>query len=591
MPVSFILSAVSASPLSRRSKFCGNCERHDSGRRTKVVARRPRVRLPAAATASSNPVAGRPADARALSRNGNGQDALVSSQVGSTAFSAGDARNSLLALGREYLRLASQERFILWRLIGALALVFLSKFITLLTPFLYRRAVDTLTIPSASLMTFASILVLHCLAKIAASVTRELRNGVFVKAGVRVGRRVTALSFAHILGMEAAFHGASQTGALTRIVDRGTRSILTILRGVLFSFLPTILELILVCCVLFTSFSGWYVVATMITFALYLKYTFVLNNRMGLLRKDMNAVENETSAKITDSFFNFDAVTAFDNSLFETRRYDDSLQKSEKLLLKNEWLYVALNVGQNAIFMVGLSVMLLMCGRATLASQLTVGSFAMLSSMLYQLWQPLSYLGWQYREVKQSLIDLQNLFQLLQRQPAIQDSSDARELAVSGGKISFEDVYFTYPEESELDIDFIRKPSEFGSMQEFTKGKKIVSKSALSGITFTVEPGKSLALVGSSGSGKSSTLRLLYRLYDVSNGRILIDGQDISKVSMSSLRQSIGIVPQVCCQLRLHSIAAYQTLSSNILFSVFMLFSFQDTVLFNGTNLNSFHCV
>lgn len=434
--------------------------------------------------------------------------------------------------------------------------IVVSKLVGISVPFLFKRVVDKLTARELALHSIAYAILVHAAAAILASLAHELRNGVFARAGQRVGRRITAQSFAHILSLETAFHNTSHTGALTRVVDRGTRSVLTIFRGLLFAFLPTLFELVLVCSVLFTTFSGWYVIITLCTFVAFLSYTFSINNRMGALRASMNTVENEASAKLTDSFLNVEAVTSFDNARFELNRYDETLSRYEALAIKNEWLYVTLNMGQGAIFTLGLTIMYLLSAQGIAASRLTVGSFAMLASMLQQLWVPLNFLGWQYREVKQSLIDLQNLFDLLKRQSNIKDASGAKPLQVAGGAIRFENVSFTYPDDDHGVLHFIRKPKTLGRNGEEEKAKTLrKSPHALRNISFEVAPGKSLALVGPSGSGKSSALRLLYRLYDLASGRILIDDQDISQVTLSSLRQAVSIVPQVRTQHHLQHLA------------------------------------
>ena len=465
-------------------------------------------------------------------------------------LSATDARASLAGLMGTYSRLAMAEPFIIRRLVLAILCVVTSKFVALIVPLQFKRAVDALTLGASggttALSAFMLAITFHVTAAIIASLTRELRNGVFAKAGQRVGRRVTSTAFAHILSQDAAFHAAAATGALTRVVDRGTKSVLTIFRGLLFAFAPSLFELILVCCVLYRSFDVWYVGVTLITFIVYILYTFRLNDEMGRLRSLSNSTDNEAGAKLTDAFFNVDSVTAFNNFKFENSRYDETLKVAERLAVRNDWLYVALNFGQGAIFTTGLTIMLWRCGTNILAGTMSVGSFAMLYTMLQQLWVPLYFLGWQYREVKQSLIDLQNLFSVLERRSAIQEVKNATPLQVTGGSVEFENVTFAYPQNA-MDLQFIKKPTEFSTLDEATTATtKSTEKRAyaIRNLSFRVNPGETLALVGPSGSGKSSTLKLLFRLFDVGSGRILVDGQDISKVTLSSLRESISIVPQ-----------------------------------------------
>lgn len=471
-----------------------------------------------------------------------------------TPFSANLAKSSLQALVIYYRQMCRRQPFIARRLVVALLAIVASKLVGIAVPFLFKRVVDMLMAVSDTALTpavaksvtsiFAAI-VLHAAARLLASIAHELRNAFFAKAGQRIGRAITAASFAHILSLEAAFHNSAQTGALTRIVDRGTRSVLTIFRGMLFAFAPSLFELTLVCIVLFKRFSPVYVLVTIATFLAFIGWTLLINDRLGRVRSQMNAVENEASAKLTDSLVNVEAVKSFDNGPFEYARYDESLEKYETTAVRNEWLFAFLNMGQGAIFIVGLTINLFLATKGVVAGTLTVGSVVMLATMLQQLWVPLNFLGWQYREVKQSLIDLQNLFEILQRPPKIDNVPDAKPLRIRGGEIRFDNVSFEYPEPDDT-LGFTRKPQTPISLQgEDAKNKLPKRKLALDHLSFVVPAGNSLALVGSSGSGKSTATRLLYRLYDLSGGLITIDGQDISKATLASLRQAVSIVPQV----------------------------------------------
>lgn len=478
-----------------------------------------------------------------------------------TPFSAQLAKSSLHALVRYYRSMCAAQPFIARRLLVAVAAIVTSKLIGIAVPFLFKSIVDSLMAVStsasasarvaaagASLRPIVAAILLHAAAKVMASASHEMRNAFFAKAGQRIGRSITASSFAHILSLEAAFHNTTQTGALTRIVDRGTRSVLTIFRGMLFAFLPSLFELLLVCIVLLNRFSAVYVAVTVATFLAFIAWTLVINDRLGKVRAQMNAVENESSAKLTDSLINVEAVKAFHNGGFELARYDESLQKYENTAIRNEWLFSYLNMGQGAIFTIGLTINLFLATNGVIAGTLTVGSVVMLATMLQQLWVPLNFLGWQYREVKQSLIDLQNLFEILQRAPKIADVADAKPLRVAGGEIRFDNVSFKYPEPDDT-LGFTRRDQKPISLRgEDAKSQPPKRKLALNKLSFTVPAGKSLALVGSSGSGKSTATRLLYRLYDLSGGSISIDGQDISKATLASLRQAVSIVPQVGLQ-------------------------------------------
>lgn len=468
-----------------------------------------------------------------------------------TAFSPALARTSLQALVAYYVQLCRCEPFIARRLALAVLAVIFSKLVGVTVPLLLKRVIDALLahsgpIRAGELRAIIFTIVLYAVAKVAASVSHELRTSIFSKAGQRIGRSITVASFAHIHSLEAAFHNSSRTGAVTRMIDRGTRSVLIVFRGLVFNFLPSMFELVLVCGVLARSFSITYVVITLLTFVVFISWTLRINNEIGVVRAQMNSAENDASAKLTDSLLNVEAVKSFDNAKFELSRYDTSLEMYEKIAIRNEWIYATLNMGQGAIFTVGLTLNLILAARGVLFGSLTVGSVVLLSTMLQQLWVPLNYLGWQYREVKQSLIDLQNLFEILQRESKIFDAPDAKELQGTGGEIVFENVSFKYPEPDES-MDFMKKaPSD----SDVLTTNELVSqpmerKLALDGLSLRVPAGKSLALVGSSGSGKSTATRLLYRLYDLTEGTIFIDGQDISKATISSLRQAVSIVPQV----------------------------------------------
>lgn len=484
------------------------------------------------------------------------------------------ARSAFSTLVGYFRDLSTREPFIARRLVLALMCIVLSKMIGITVPFFFKKAVDALMEAGSSNAVTSKIgasnttrlavvsILLHGLARACASITHELRNAVFARGGQRVGRSITATTFAHLHSLELAFHTASRTGAVTRVVDRGTRSVMTIFRAMVFSFFPSFFELILVCAVLFARFSATYVLVTLATFAAFTAWTLIVNDRLGRVRSRLNAAENEASAKLTDSLVNIDAVKLYDNEAHETSRYDASLEKYEAIAVSNEQMYARLNMGQNFAYTTGLTVLLLLAARDIVAGSMSVGSVVLLTTMLQRLWVPLDFLGWQYREVKQSLIDMQNLFEILNHRPAIQDHPDATPLKVSQGEIVFDNVTFVYPA-ADAALSFTSKTSTSqvnGKPEEEVSSAVSESDSVSNGnsstqkrsrtvaidrLSFSVPAGSSIALVGASGSGKSTTTRLLCRLYDVTSGRILIDRQDIAKSTLSSLRQAVSIVPQV----------------------------------------------
>lgn len=456
-----------------------------------------------------------------------------------------DASASLRGVLSTFVRLGTREPFIVRRIIAAFICVVSAKLLTLAVPLQFKRAVDALSMGSSSIQLFTIAVLLHLAASTGASLARDLQTGIFARAGQRVGRRLTLDAFAHILSQDAGFHAAAATGTLTRIVDRGTRSIMTVFRGLAFNFLPTIFELLLVCVVLWRAFAPWYAFVTLIVFFVYVLYTLKLNDTMSSIRTQMNMVENESGARLADAFFNVDSISAFNNFNFEAERYDTTLERSEELATRFEWMCTRLNFGQGFIFMLGLTTMLWRAGVSIASGTMSIGSFVLLYAMLQQLWVPLNFLGWHYREVRQSLIDLQNLFTVLQRRSIVAEIGNAKDLFITDGAVQFDDVSFAYPKDEDLDLDFIRKPSDETAKMGASEDQ--VRQYAIKNLSFKVEPGTTLALVGPSGSGKSSTLKLLYRLFDVSDGVIRIDDQDISKVTLSSLRDSVSIVPQVRC--------------------------------------------
>ncbi|EME27877.1 ABC transporter, subfamily B, ATP-binding & transmembrane domain [Galdieria sulphuraria] len=417
-----------------------------------------------------------------------------------------------------------------WRLYLALVLMFLSKLLNIVVPFILKLAVDSLTKSFQSSMSSTRsvslvmwLLIGHGIARISAIGTHELRNALFARVGLGVGRRITRAAFAYLHSLDLSFHNNSRTGATTRIVDRGTKSITMILRALIFSFVPSLFELGLVCSILSFRFTWHLAAVTILCFLLYVWYTVHINNQMARVRRLMNAVDNEGSAKLSESLFSAETVKIFNNEDFELLRYDICLSAFEEASVFNEKLLASLNAGQGAIFCVGLSVALVLSCSLCFRGLLSVGDVMMVHTMLQQLWVPLNFIGWQYRELKQSLIDMENLLELFNRRPKISDKEDAHDIVLQGGTVTFENVSFAYPLEN-------------STVQE--------TRPLLKNISFSVPSGKTLAIVGESGSGKSTSLRLLYRLYEPTNGRIMVDDQDIRQISQKSLRSCIGMIPQ-----------------------------------------------
>lgn len=547
-----------------------------------AASRVPRATAAAATTVSNNSENKNNNNANPAGFNNNGATDPDDVPPVVTAQVTNSALGTLLSYISE---LSKQQPFIRRRLILSLICILASKLIGVTVPFFFKQAVDALMLASSSSGVAAATskatraatvaIVLHGVTRLFASITHELRSVVFAKGGQRVGRSATATAFAHLHSLEVAFHAGSRTGAVTRVIDRGTRAIMTIFRAMVFSFFPSFFELVLVCTVLFTKFSAAYAAVTLLTFAAFTTWTLSINNTMSLIRQRLNSAENEASAKLTDSLINIEAVKVYDNARHETKRYDKSLEKFEAISIQNEKLFASLNIGQTAAYTVGLTALLLLATTDIAAGRITVGSVVLLTTMIQRLWIPLDFLGWQYREVKQSIIDVQNLFDILRREPAVKDRADTTPLIVTEGHIDFQNVCFSYPA-GDAALPFASKKAQpvkqepqrdamkaNGKDKHFNNGvasakgngtnhaqshspaKRTRRRVAIDNLSFSVPGGTSVALVGASGSGKSTATRLLCRLYDVTGGRILIDGQDIASTSLSSLRNAVSIVPQV----------------------------------------------
>jgi ABC-type transport system involved in Fe-S cluster assembly fused permease/ATPase subunit len=463
--------------------------------------------------------------------------------------------NVVAKLFRYTSAVTRREPFIATRIVLCFIINLASKMIALLVPFAYKRGFDLLAsaapgmAPQAGRAAFIAFM-LHGMAKLTSETARELRSGAFARAGQRLGRRITTTSLAHLHSLETEFHAGSRTGALTRVLDRGTRSIMTIVRSILYYVVPSLFELVLVCGILVSRFAWSFAGVVLLAFVAFVAFSIYMNNKLTALKGELNVADNEASAKILDSLLNNEVVARFNASDHEVKRLDSSLTTYEALSVRNDWLICWQNVGQAAIFALCLTVLLGMCvGRVT-RGIMSIGDVLMVATLLQQLWFPLQFIGYQYRELRQSMVDLGNLFRVLDRAPNMQDAEDAEPLVVTGGEVRFENVSFSYPEETDL-LPFFQRSSlapeprlNGAHMNGAPAAAAAIEKYSVRNLTFTVPSGKTVALVGRSGSGKSSVLRLLSRTYDASDGRILIDGQDITKSTLASLRHAVCIVTQ-----------------------------------------------
>jgi ABC-type transport system involved in Fe-S cluster assembly fused permease/ATPase subunit len=406
------------------------------------------------------------------------------------------------------------------RVVIALVFLVLAKAANVLVPIAYARAVDALTPEQQGAAAIASVpvaLVLgYGLLRVAASLFGELRDAVFVKVQARATRRIALQVFHHMHALSLRFHLDRQTGGLSRVIERGTRGITFVLDFMLFTIIPTILEIGVVALILWGMFSLSFAAVTLGTIAIYVAFTLLFTDWRLRFRREMNKTDQDANTKAIDSLLNYETVKYFGNEGHEGRRYDASLARYERAYTRSEVTLNMLNGGQAAIVAIGLTAVMLMAARGVARGEMTVGDFVLVNTYLIQLYLPLNFLGFVYREMKQSLADMEAMFSLMREEREVEDAPGAPPLAPGPGEVRFEDVRFGY------------RPD----------------RAILKGVSFTVPPGRTLAIVGPTGAGKSTISRLLFRFYDVTGGRILIDGQDIRSVTQQSLRAAIGVVPQ-----------------------------------------------
>jgi ABC-type transport system involved in Fe-S cluster assembly fused permease/ATPase subunit len=413
------------------------------------------------------------------------------------------------------------------RVMFATVLVFVAKLATVAVPFTFKWATDALaghgTAPVWANSWFAWTLATPVMMTIAYGGMRiivagltQWRDGVFAKVAMNAVRRLALLTFEHMHLLALRFHLERKTGGLTRVLERGRNAIETIVRMLLLQLLPTIVEVVLVAWVLFFHFDWRYVIIVLVTVALYVGFTFYATEwRIGI-RRTMNDSDTDANAKAIDSLLNYETVKYFSAEEREAQRYDRSMARYEGASVKAYTSLAVLNAGQAIVFSVGLAVAMVLCAYGIEAGRNTVGDFVMINAMMIQLYQPLNFMGLVYREIKQAVIDIETMFSILLRRPEIEDRSGAPPLKVHAGGIRFENVSFAYEPARQI----------------------------LNNVSFEVPAGRTVAIVGPSGAGKSTISRLLFRFYDVTGGRILIDGQDIRGITQQSLRAAIGMVPQ-----------------------------------------------
>lgn len=371
-----------------------------------------------------------------------------------------------------------------------------------------------------------SMVVAYGATRIGAVLFQELRNAVFASVAQKAIRRVAGSVYDHLLKLDLNFHLSRQTGGLTRAIDRGTKGISFLLTSMVFHIIPTALEISLVCGILTYQYGAQFAAITAATMVAYTAFTITTTAWRTKFRKQANAADNKAATVAVDSLINYEAVKYFNNEAHEVRRYDKALQQYEGASIKVATSLAYLNTGQNIIFSSALTAMMYLACDGVAKGNLTVGDLVMVNQLVFQLSVPLNFLGSVYRELRQSLLDMETLFNLQKVNVQVRDKEDAKPLLLAsplvnkssspGGEIKFENVTFGYRQDRPI----------------------------LENLSMTIPAGKKVAIVGPSGCGKSTILRLLFRFYDIQSGRILIDGQDIRDVTLDSLRKSIGVVPQ-----------------------------------------------
>ena len=413
------------------------------------------------------------------------------------------------------------------RVVWSVVLLLIAKLATLSVPFTFKWAIDALTgadtAPAQSsnwtMWLIASPLIMTLSyggLRVLMAVLTQWRDGIFARVAMHAVRKLAYRTFVHMHELSLRFHLERKTGGLTRVLERGRSGIEVIVRMVILQLVPTIVEVSLLAAVLLWKFDWRYVLATMITVVVFMYYTYIATEWRIEIRRKMNESDTEANTKAIDSLLNYETVKYFGAEEREANRYDRSMEGYERASVKTYTSLAVLNTGQAIIFTAGLTATMLMCALGVRSGKNTVGDFVMVNAMMIQLYQPLNFMGMVYREIKQAIIDIEKMFAVLSRDPEIKDIPGARPLVVTSGNVRFDDVRFSYD----------------------------AARPILKGLSFEVPAGKTVAIVGPSGAGKSTVSRLLFRLYDVSSGRILIDGQDIRNVTQSSLRAAIGMVPQ-----------------------------------------------
>ena len=410
------------------------------------------------------------------------------------------------------------EGWVKSRVIWALVMLLASKIVAVVIPILYKYAVDALSgqgVPDLALGA-VGLTVAYGVARLMNVGFQQLRDAVFAAVGTRALRALALETFQHIHRLSMRYHITRKTGGLSRIIERGVKGVDFLLRFLLFSIGPLVLELLMVAVILTVLFDAWYLLIVTVTIALYVWFTFAVTEWRVKLRREMNAQDTDANQKAIDSLLNFETVKYFGAEDREAARYDRAMEAYGVASLKTAYSLAFLNFGQSFLITGGLIGVMVLAAIGVQAGNLTVGDFVMVNAYMIQITIPLNFLGTVYREIRQSLVDMGEMFDLLEQPPEVSDKPGAKALEVTGGRVALEGVRFGYDPAREI----------------------------LKGVDLVAEPGQMVAIVGATGSGKSTIGRLLFRFYDVTAGRLTIDGQDIRDVTQESLHAAIGVVPQ-----------------------------------------------
>jgi ATP-binding cassette subfamily B protein len=412
-----------------------------------------------------------------------------------------------------------------WRVAIALSLLVLSKLANVSVPLVLKEIIDALDKPQAVLAVPVSLVIGYGVLRLLSTVFGELRDAVFAKAAQRAIRRVALQVFEHLHSLSLRFHLDRQTGGVSRDIERGTRGIGFLLNFMLFNILPTLLEIVLVAAILISKYNIWFAVITFVTLLMYIAFTLFVTEWRMVVRRSMNDLDSKANSRAIDSLLNYETVKYFGNEQYEARRYDENMQHWEVAAVRNTTSLAYLNAGQSFIVAIGITALMLLAADGVVDGTMTLGDLVLVNVFMIQLYMPLHFLGYVYREIRHALADMEKMFGLLHEHREVADAPDARALSLGKAEVR--------PRHGMAEVRF--EQVDFGYAPD---------RQILFDVSFSIPEGHTVAVVGASGAGKSTLSRLLFRFYDVQQGRISINGQDIRSVTQSSLRAAIGIVPQ-----------------------------------------------